>query len=82
MMRTFYILILTQTFSQVGSKISSLAVAIWMFAETGNATPIALTAFFMTLPSVLATVASALVYALPVIRNLEVTLPDYVAEAV
>lgn len=53
-MRTFYTLILTQTFSLIGSRISGLAIAIWVFGETGNATPLALVSFFGALPMVLA----------------------------
>lgn len=53
-LRTFYTLVLTQTFSLLGSRISGLAVSIWVFAETGNATPLALVAFFGALPMVLA----------------------------
>ena len=50
-LRTFYILILTQTFSLVGSEMTSLAVAIKVFKDTSQATPLALTMFFATLPS-------------------------------
>jgi len=53
-MRTFYTLILTQTFSLIGSKISGLAIGIWIFNETGNATPLTLVSFFAVLPMVLA----------------------------
>lgn len=51
---TFYILILTQAFSMIGSRISSLAVGIHVFNETGSATPLALVAFFAIVPMVLA----------------------------
>jgi MFS transporter, DHA3 family, macrolide efflux protein len=51
---TFYTLILTQTLSLIGSRISGLAIGIWVFNETGNATPLALVAFFATVPMVLA----------------------------
>jgi hypothetical protein len=52
-MRTFYTLLLTQTLSIIGSRISSLAVGIWVFNETGNATPLTLVAFFLAVPQVL-----------------------------
>lgn len=52
--RTYYLLILTQAFSTVGSKISSLAIGIWIFTETGNAAPLGLVAFFGVLPRVTA----------------------------
>ncbi len=60
-MRTFYTLILTQTLSLVGSRISGLALAIWVFGETGNATPLALVSFFNALPLVLASSLSGVV---------------------
>ena len=53
-LRTFYILILTQTFSLIGSRISGLAIGIYVFNETGNATPLTMVAFFSALPSVVA----------------------------
>ncbi|MDX1990848.1 MAG: MFS transporter [bacterium] len=53
-MRTFYTLILTQTFSLIGSRISGLAIGIWIFKQTGEATPLALVSFFAMLPQVLA----------------------------
>ncbi|MFW5691746.1 MAG: MFS transporter [Chloroflexota bacterium] len=53
-LRTFYILIITQTLSLIGSRISSLAVGIWIFQDTGNVTPLALVGFFAVAPMVLA----------------------------
>ena len=49
-MRTLIILILTQTLSIIGSGISGLAVGIRVYADTGNATPLALVSFFAMLP--------------------------------
>lgn len=57
-LRIFYILILTQTFSMIGTRISSLAVGIQVFNDTGSATPLALVAFFATVPMVLASTFS------------------------
>lgn len=51
--RTFYTIILTQTLSLIGSKISALAIGIWLYTTTGNATPLALVAFFQMVPQVL-----------------------------
>ena len=51
--RTFYTIILTQTLSMIGSRVSSLALGIWLYAETGNATPLALVAFFTMVPGVI-----------------------------
>lgn len=53
-MRTFYTLILTQVFSLIGSRISGLAIGIYVFNQTGDATPLALVSFFAILPQVLA----------------------------
>lgn len=50
-LRTFYILVLTQTFSLVGSKMSGLAVGIKVFNDTNQATPLAFAAFFGALPA-------------------------------
>ena len=52
--RTFYTLILTQVFSLIGSQISGFAISIWVFTQTGDATPLALVAFFFIVPQVLA----------------------------
>jgi MFS family permease len=52
-MRTFYILAVTQVFSMVGSAMTSFAIGVWVYTETGNATPIVLTAFFTWLPPVM-----------------------------
>jgi MFS transporter, DHA3 family, macrolide efflux protein len=51
---TFYIIILTQTFSMIGSRISGLAIGFYIFNQTGEATPLALVSFFAVLPMVLA----------------------------
>ncbi len=51
-LRTFYILIVTQTFSQIGSKISGLALGIYIFNQTGQVTPLALVSLFSFLPQV------------------------------
>lgn len=53
-LRTYYTLIITQVLSLIGSRISGLAIGIWVYQETGNATPLALVAFFGILPQVLA----------------------------
>jgi MFS transporter, DHA3 family, macrolide efflux protein len=51
---TFYIIILTQTFSLIGSRISGLAIGFHIFNETKEATPLTLVAFFSVLPMVVA----------------------------
>ncbi len=52
--RTFYTLILTQTLSLIGSHMSSLALSIYVFNQTGDVTPLALVSVFAMLPQVIA----------------------------
>lgn len=59
-LRTFYIILLTQTFSMIGSRISALAIGFSIFADTGEATPLTLVAFFAVLPMLLASNISGL----------------------
>lgn len=49
----YYVLLVTQTVSLIGSQISGYAVSIAVFRATGHATPLALVAFFSAAPSVL-----------------------------
>src|SRR5690348_2448025 len=61
-MRAFYVLLLTQTFSILGSKMSGFAVGIWLYRQTGDVTPLALVFVFETVPMLLlSNVAGALV---------------------
>jgi MFS family permease len=50
---TFYALLVTQTFSLIGSRMTALALGIWIFAETREATPLVLISFFSFLPRLL-----------------------------
>lgn len=52
-LRTFYTLVATQTLSLIGSRMTGIALGIWIFNETGNTTPLLLVAFFMTIPFML-----------------------------
>ncbi len=52
-LRAYYLLIATQTVSQVGSRISFFAVGIAAFAQTAHATPLAIISFCQTLPVIL-----------------------------
>lgn len=52
-LHTFYALIFTQVLSLIGSRISALAISIWIYQQTANATPLGLVAFFQILPHVL-----------------------------
>lgn len=51
--RTFYVMLLTQTVSLLGSRMSAFAIGIWVFKQTGNATPLALVAFSETIPMII-----------------------------
>lgn len=51
-LRTFYTLLITQTFSFIGSQMSGLAVGIWVYERTGNATPLAIAASFAAVPAI------------------------------
>ncbi len=52
-LRTFYILTVSQIISLIGSRMSGLALGIWVFNETGDATPPLLVMFFAHLPMVI-----------------------------
>ena len=54
-MRTFWLLLFTQSFSMLGSAMSAFAVSVWVYQETGDATPLALAATFAVLPSIFTT---------------------------
>lgn len=49
-LRTFYILAVTQVLSIVGSAMTSLAIGIRVFGDTGNVTPLMLASFCSALP--------------------------------
>lgn len=51
--QAFLWLLLTQSISLVGSRLSAIGVGIWVFTRTGSATPLLLTAFFNELPGML-----------------------------
>lgn len=50
----FYILLVTQAVSLVGSRMTAVALGIWVFTETKAATPLLLASFFAELPGMLA----------------------------
>ena len=52
-MITFYILLLTQTVSLIGSRMTTVGVGIWVYSQTGSATPLLLASFFAELPGML-----------------------------
>ncbi len=50
-LRTFYWIIVTQTVSMIGSRLTGLAMGFLIFAQTGEATPLALVSFFSVIPT-------------------------------
>jgi len=52
-MRTFITIWLGQLASMIGSGLIGFALAVWIFDQTGQATPFALTALFSSLPRIL-----------------------------
>ena len=49
-LRSFYWITITQVLSLIGSRMTGIALGIWIFDETGNSTPILLASFFSALP--------------------------------
>ena len=49
----FYLIVATQTISLIGSRMTSIGLGIWVFSQTGDTTPLLLTAFFTELPGML-----------------------------
>ena len=49
-LRTYYTLVVAQTVSLVGSRVSFFAVGVAIFAQTGHATPLAIMSFCQVLP--------------------------------
>ena len=52
-MRTFFIIWIGQLISMLGSGLTGFALAVWIFDQTGKATPFALTVLFGNLPRIL-----------------------------
>lgn len=48
--RSFYILILSQIFSLIGSHMTGVAIGLWIFSQTRDASPLLIAAFFAELP--------------------------------
>lgn len=60
-MKTFYTIWIGQLISMLGSGLTSFALGVWIFSETGQATPFALTVLFGNLPrTLLAPIAGAI----------------------
>jgi len=52
-LRTFYVIAITQVLSQIGSRMTGIALGIRVFQDTGNTTPVLLTSFFSALPLII-----------------------------
>ena len=52
-MKTFFVILGGQLASMIGSGLISFALAVWIYDQTGQATPFAMTALFGTLPRIL-----------------------------
>jgi MFS transporter, DHA3 family, macrolide efflux protein len=52
-MRTFLVIWIGQLISMLGSGLTGFALAVWIFDQTGKATPFALTVLFGSLPRIL-----------------------------
>jgi MFS family permease len=52
-LRAFLVIWLGQVISIIGSGLTGFALGVWMFEETGQATPFAMTVLFATLPRLL-----------------------------
>jgi len=52
-MRTFWIIWAGQFISMLGSGLTSFSLGVWIYDQTGQATPFALTALFGTLPALI-----------------------------
>jgi len=52
-MRTFFVIWIGQLISILGSGLTSFALGVWIYQQTGQATPFAITVLFGSLPAVL-----------------------------
>ena len=50
---SLYILLITQTISLIGSRMSGFAIGIWLYRQTGSATALVLVTFFEIIPMIL-----------------------------
>ncbi len=51
--KTFYLWTMTQIVSMIGSRMTGVALGIWLFMKTGDSTPVLLVSFFAALPMAL-----------------------------
>ncbi len=52
---TFYLILITQTFSLIGSQMTGYGIALYLFIETGDVTPLAGVTFFGQLANIIIT---------------------------
>ena len=61
-----YTILITQALSMIGSRMSTIGLGLWLFAQTGTTTPLLLVAFFLEVPGmVLGSVAGAVIDRVP-----------------
>lgn len=65
-MGALYTILITQALSMIGSRMSTIGLGLWLFAQTGTTTPLLLAAFFLEVPGmVLGSVAGAVIDRVP-----------------
>lgn len=65
-MAALYTILITQALSMIGSRMSTIGLGLWLFAQTGTTTPLLLAAFFLEVPGmVLGSVAGAVIDRVP-----------------
>jgi len=70
-----YTILITQALSMIGSRMTTIGLGLWLFAQTRTTTPLLLAAFFMELPGMLlGSLAGAVVDRVP--RKLVLIVTD------
>lgn len=65
-MYALYAILITQALSMIGSRMSTIGLGLWLFAQTGTTTPLLLAAFFLEVPGMLlGSVAGAVIDRVP-----------------
>lgn len=61
-----YTILITQALSMIGSRMSTIGLGLWLFTQTGTATPLLLVAFFLEVPGMLlGSIAGAVIDRVP-----------------
>lgn len=65
-MTALYAILITQALSMIGSRMSTIGLGLWLFAQTGTTTPLLLVAFFLEVPGMLlGSIAGAVIDRVP-----------------